>query len=93
MTRIDRIFYAYSIAVGVILSGLLVRWPQIADFTIKPFFWMLGAVAAFDLASFAIGKGEPGMMIAAQARMIGLLAGIVIVATVSWIFSIPIRLF
>jgi hypothetical protein len=93
MTRIDRIFYGYSIAVGVILSLMLVRWPQLADFTIKPFFWMLGAVAAFDLGSFVFGKGEPGTMVAAQSRFIGLLAGIVIIATVSWFFSIPIRLF
>lgn len=93
MTRIDRIFLAYCIAAGVILSAILVRWPQVADFTIKPFFWMLGVVAVFDLTAFILGKGEPGTMLTGTARFIGLLVGVVIVATASWWFSIPLRLF
>lgn len=93
MTRIDRVFYGYCIAAGAALSAILVRWPQAADFTIKPFFWMLGIVAAFDLGTFIIGKGEPGTMLSNQARFIGLLAGVAIVAAASWWLSIPLRLF
>jgi hypothetical protein len=93
MSRIERLFYAYCLAAGVILGAILWRWPQVADFTIKPFFWMLGVVAVFDLASFFFGKGEPGSMISGQARFIGLLVGVVIIATVSWFFEIPLRLF
>jgi hypothetical protein len=93
MPKIDRIFYAYCLAAGIVLGAALVRWPQIADFTIKPFFWMLGIVAAFDLTAFVLGKGEPGTMLSGQARFIGLLVGIVIIAAVSWWFSIPLRLF
>lgn len=93
MSKIDRIFYGYSVVAGLIFSVLLVRWPQAADFTIKPFFWLLGAVAFFDLANFAINRAEPGTMISTQTRLIGLLIGVAMVATASWWFAIPLRLF
>jgi hypothetical protein len=45
---LDRIFFGYMAAVGAILGAVLVAAPQAQDFWIKPYFWILIAVAVFD---------------------------------------------
>ena len=47
------------------------------DFFIKPYFWVLLAVAAFDLANYAFARGKPGAMLGMDARLLGFVIGIV----------------
>lgn len=93
MTRIERLFYAYCVVASVILAGVVLRWPHTADFVIKPFFWFLGIVGAFDLGNFFINKGDLGTIISMQTRFIGLFLGLAIFATALWWFGVPVRLF
>jgi hypothetical protein len=75
--RIDHLFFAYMAAVGTAAAGVLIVKPQTGDFFIKPYFWVLLAVAAFDLVSYARGRGAPGTMLGMDARLLGFVIGIV----------------
>ena len=46
-------------AVGTILGAVLVAAPQAQDFWIKPYFWILIAVAVFDSGCYLYWKNAP----------------------------------
>ena len=80
--RIDHLFYLYMLAVGAAAAGLLVAAPQAGDFFIKPYFWVLLAVAAFDLATYALERGDREKMVGMDARLLGFVLGIVTMVVV-----------
>ncbi|MGB8576866.1 MAG: hypothetical protein WCD56_09905 [Pseudolabrys sp.] len=45
---VDRIFFAYIALVGAAVGVTLVVAPQVQNFVIKPYFWILIAVGLFD---------------------------------------------
>ena len=47
---IDRVFYGYMLLIGVLVGVILVAAPQVGDFVIKPYFWVLIAVGLPQLA-------------------------------------------
>lgn len=57
---IDRILIAYMILVGIVVGAILVLVPQAREFRLPPYFWVLAAVGAFDLAAYARARGRPG---------------------------------
>jgi hypothetical protein len=54
---IDRIPIAYMILVGIVAGVILVVVPHATEFRLPPYFWVLLAVGAFDLAAYTRGRG------------------------------------
>jgi hypothetical protein len=57
---INRIFLFFMSAVGVAAGLALVARPELRDFRVSPYFWILIAMALFEIGAFARGRGEPG---------------------------------
>ena len=79
---IDRILIGYTIVVGLVIGGVLVAVPQAREFRLPPYFWVLAAVAAFDLVSYLRGRGAPGSMAGMDARLLAFVLGIVLMVAV-----------
>ncbi|MBV9347034.1 MAG: hypothetical protein JO245_03575 [Pseudolabrys sp.] len=90
---LDRIFYAYIVLAGLIAGGVLVQWPQAGDAWLKPYFWMLIAVALFDAAIFAVKKVSPAEAMPLQTRVIGFIGGTLLMAAVVQLSGSPAKLF
>lgn len=75
--RLDYLFFVYMFVVGAAAAGILIIAPKAGDFFIKPYFWVLLAVAAFDLATYLLSHGRKGAIIGMDARLLGFVIGIV----------------
>jgi hypothetical protein len=80
---LDRTFYFFMAGVGIFAGLLLARSPEAGDFFIKPVFWILIAVGAFDLVTYLRGRAATGGMLPFNARILGFTIGIV------WMMLIP----
>jgi hypothetical protein len=89
----DRIFFAYMVLVGVAAGALLLAAPQLQDFWIKPYFWILIAVALFEFGVYLRGRNAPGTMLAMNARLIGFVTGIVLMVVIPMLAGAPMRFF
>ena len=59
MTAINRIFLGFMIVAGLAAGAALVARPELREFRISPYFWILIAMALFEFAAFARGRGAP----------------------------------
>jgi hypothetical protein len=57
---VDRIFFVYMVLVGIAAGAILVAAPQVQNFVIKPYFWILIAVGLFDGGIYLLGRTAPG---------------------------------
>jgi len=78
---------------GVAAGAALVAAPQLQDFVIKPYFWILLAIAAFDLAVYLIRRNAPGAMLTMNARLLGLVIGVVLMVAIPTLAGAPVRFF
>jgi hypothetical protein len=79
---IDRILIAYMILVGIVAGVILVVVPHATEFRLPPYFWVLLAIGAFDLAAYARGRGAPGTMAAMNARLLGFVLALVLMVVI-----------
>jgi len=79
---IDRIFLAFMGLVGVAIGVILVAAPETRDYRVPPYYWVLIAMAVFELIAFARARGAPGTMITMQARLLGLVLAVVVMVLV-----------
>ncbi|TMI98327.1 MAG: hypothetical protein E6G97_26315 [Alphaproteobacteria bacterium] len=93
MTGINRIFLGFMIVAGLAAGFVLVAKPELRDFRISPYFWILIAMALFELAAFARGRGAPGTMLAIEIRLLGFVLAIVLMVAVPILAGSPARLF
>jgi hypothetical protein len=56
---VDRIFFVYMVLVGIAAGAILVAAPQVQNFAIKPYFWVLIAVGLFDGGLYLLGRTTP----------------------------------
>jgi hypothetical protein len=91
--RIDHIFFVYMAAVGLASGAILVVAPQTGDFVVKPYFWVLIAVAAFDLLVYLLRRGAPGSMLGMDARLLGFVIGVVALVAIPTIAGSPAKFF
>ena len=59
---------------------------------IKPYFWVLIAVALFDVGTYLHGKNAPGMT-TMQAKLLGFVIGIVLMVVIPTLAGSPTRFF
>jgi hypothetical protein len=93
MSPIDRIFLGYTLAAGLAAGAVLVVKPELRDFGISPFFWIVIAMAVFELLSFARGGGAPGATITMGIRLLGFALAIAAMIAVQVIAGSPVRFF
>jgi hypothetical protein len=91
--KLDHIFFVYMAVVGFAAAVILTVAPQTGDFFIKPYFWVLIGLAIFDLACYLRGQGVPGTMIGMDARLLGLVIGVVAMVALKTITGTPASVF
>jgi hypothetical protein len=79
---IDRILIGYMILVGIVVGAILVYVPQAREFRLPPYFWILLAIAAFDITAFALKRGAPGTMAGMDARLLGFVIAVVLMVAI-----------
>ncbi len=90
---IDRIFFGYMALAGAASGALLVAAPQWQDFWIKPYFWVMIAVALFDAGVYLRWHNAPETMLSMNARLIGFVIGIVLLVAIPTLAGSPARFF
>ncbi len=79
--------------VGAAVGALLVAKPELRDFSLPPYFWILIAMLLFELVLFLRAGGPPGAAIAMEVRLLGLVLGVLLMVAVPMIAGSPGRLF
>jgi hypothetical protein len=90
---IVRIYYGYMALAGAAVGAALAALPQVQDFWLKPYFWMLIAVALFDGAVFLLRRNAPWAMLGMNARLIGFAIGLALMAAVPTLAGVPVKFF
>jgi hypothetical protein len=89
----DRIFFGYMVLVGAATGALLLAAPQLQDFAVKPYFWILIAIGLFEFGVYLRGHNAPGTVLTMHARLIGFLIGIVLMVVIPMLAGAPMRFF
>ena len=89
----DHIFLAFMSAVGIAAGAILIAMPETRDLRVPPYFWVLIAMALFEIALFAFWRGAPGRMVSNGARLLGFVLAIVIMVVLPILAGSPGRLF
>ena len=76
---INRLFLAFM---GVVGAAVLVVRPETRDYRVSPYFWVLLAMALFELLAFARGRGAPGTTVGMDVRVSGFLMAIVLMVVI-----------
>jgi hypothetical protein len=79
---IDRILIGYMILVGIVVGIVLVFVPEAREFRLPPYFWILFAIAAFDIGAYARKRGAPGTMAGMDARLLGFVLAVVLMVAI-----------
>ena len=90
---INHIFLAFMGLVGATVGIILVVAPASRDYRVSPYFWVLIAMAVFELAVFARGRGAPGTVVAMEARLCGFVLAIVLMVVIPILSGSSARLF
>ena len=88
---IDRIFIAFIAVIGV--AVVLVIEPEGRNVKVLPYFWVLIAMAIFELAAYARGRGAPGTIVGMEIRILGYILAIVLMVVIPVLAGSPGRLF
>jgi hypothetical protein len=86
---IDRILIAYMVVVGIAVGAIVTLLPA-REFRLPPYFWVLIAIALFDLAAFARGRGAPGTTVGMDARLLGFVVAVVLMVVIPVLFGVPL---
>jgi hypothetical protein len=90
---IDHVFIAFMGAVGIAAGAILIAAPEAAELRVPPYFWVLIAMAAFELVVFSIWRGVPGRMVSNGARLLGFVLATVIMVVLPTLAGSPAKLF
>lgn len=90
---INRLFIAFMCVVGAAVGLFLVLRPESRDFRMPPYFWVLIAMALFELVAFARSRGAAGTVVAMEARLAGFVLAIVLMVVIPILAGSPARLF
>ncbi|MDB5598380.1 MAG: hypothetical protein JWN71_424 [Xanthobacteraceae bacterium] len=90
---VNRLFVGYMVLVGLLIGGILVAAPQLGDFWIKPYFWVLIAAFLFDGAVVVLGYNAAGMRLAMEWRLLGFAIGIALMVIVLKLTGSPAKYF
>jgi uncharacterized membrane protein HdeD (DUF308 family) len=80
--KIDHILIGFMSAVGVAVGIALTLRPELKDFRISPYFWVLIAMAVFELANVVRTQMAPGSIISMEARLFAFVFAIVLMVAI-----------
>ncbi|HSJ40898.1 MAG TPA: hypothetical protein VK955_07570 [Xanthobacteraceae bacterium] len=90
---INHLFLAFMGVVGAAVGIILVAKPETRDYRISPYFWVLLAMALFELLAFARGRGAPGIAVTMDVRVSGFLMAIVLMVVIPIVAGSSVRPF
>jgi len=90
---INHLFLAFMGVIGAAVGIILVVKPETRDYRISPYFWVLLAMALFELLAFARGRGAPGTAVTMDVRVSGFLMAIVLMVVIPIVAGSSVRLF
>ena len=90
---INHLFLGCMVALGIAIGAVLVVKPELRDLGVPPYFWVLIAMALFELAAFARGRGAPSTTIAMEMRLLGFVLAVVLMVAIPIVAGLPARVF
>ena len=93
MDTINRLFLGFTAVAGLTIGVVLILKPEARDFRIPPFFWLVIAMALFELAAFARGQGAPGSTVRMEIRLLGFVLALLLMIALPVLAGAPGRLF
>ena len=90
---LNHIFLGFMTLAGAATGALLVARPELREFRIPPYFWVLIAMAVFELAVVAYRRGTPGSFLGIEVRLLGFVLAIVLMVGIPIVAGSPGRLF
>lgn len=90
---INRYFLTYMAIAGVAIGVILVMAPELRNFPVPPYFWILALMIAFELTAYLYGRGAPGTVIGMDVRLFGFVMAIVLMVVIPIFAGSPGRLF
>ena len=93
MALLTRVFLGFMALIGVAVGVVLVVRPEVRNFVLPPYLWILIAMLLFELVVFLRTRRTPGETIAMEVRLLGLVLGVVLMVVVPIIAGSPGRLF
>jgi hypothetical protein len=88
---LDKIFYLYAAAAGLVAGLLWVQVPATRDFVIPPFFWIVLAIGLFEVGNALVPRGDRAPVISHLARVAGLCIGLAVMGAVTLYAGAPVR--
>jgi drug/metabolite transporter (DMT)-like permease len=90
--NLDYLFFGFMAVVGAVCGAIVVAVPKAQDFVIAPYFWVLIAMALFDLAIVARRQSRPEVpMLSTPARLLGLIVGVGLMLVVASAGGAPMK--
>ncbi len=89
LTPINRIFLVYMTVVGIAAGVAFVVKPEVRDFQIPAYFWIVIAMALFEGVTFVRGRGAPGSVISMGIRVGGFLLAVLLMIAIPGAAGIP----
>ena len=89
----DRLLFIYMAIAGALAGAVLVAAPEMQNFVIKPYFWIVIAIVLFDGGVYLLRKNAPGTMISMSARLLGFVIGVVLMVSIATLAQAPIKFF
>jgi hypothetical protein len=88
---LNKIFFVYMALAGAAAGAILVAAPNVQDFVIKPYFWVLIAVGLFDGGSYLFARNARAVVLTMNARLIGFGIGIALMVAIPFLAGTPVR--
>jgi hypothetical protein len=89
---LDRTYYFVMAIVGILSGLVLTRAPELGDIAIKPVFWLLIAVGAFDLVTYLRGAAATGGMLGFNVRILGFAIGAIWMLLIPYLAGVRVRI-
>ena len=84
------IYFVYMALAGVAAGAVLVFTPEAGE-VIAPYFWILIAVAAFDLGLFLLLRVTPAQAVPIKVKVFGFLLGALLMFGVASLGGAPVK--
>jgi hypothetical protein len=88
-----RIFILYSFLVGLATGSILVWVPKSRTIGLEPYFWVLIALALFEVIAYTRRGREPGPPVSMAVRIAGFVIGLVLMYVIPLAAGVDVKYF